>query len=154
VIVKSESENRISTTTRWETMGYACDLLDGPCQGLVPSDVTSTCWRSARFMMEHHIGALRVCVTEKWSHPGRSGDIRNRVVAVGALPAPTRRSDVMTPNTRAFEATRQGKNARSSARVRVSSPAPSAKERVEGCLAARYLSIVRPKRKSTQARRL
>jgi len=58
---------------------------------------------AARFMMEHHIGALPVLRNGELAGIFSERDIMNRVVAVGRNPAYTAVSEVMTPNPRAVD---------------------------------------------------
>lgn len=66
-------------------------------------DAGRTVLEAARFMMEHHIGALPVLRNGELAGIFSERDIMNRVVAVGRNPAYTAVSEVMTPNPRAVD---------------------------------------------------
>ena len=57
-----------------------------------------TVLEAARFMLEHHIGALPVLRNGELVGIFSERDIMNRVVAVGRMPGTTKVSEVMTAN--------------------------------------------------------
>ncbi|HVO80119.1 MAG TPA: CBS domain-containing protein [Terriglobales bacterium] len=59
-----------------------------------------TVLEAARFMMEHHIGALPVMRNGELVGIFSERDVMNRVVALGRLPGTARISEVMTANPR------------------------------------------------------
>ena len=64
-------------------------------------DANSTVLEAARFMMEHHIGALPVLRDGEIVGIFSERDVMNRVVAVGRTPGHTAVSEVMTASPRA-----------------------------------------------------
>ena len=60
-----------------------------------------TVLEAARFMLEHHIGALPVLRNGELVGIFSERDIMNRVVAVGRMPGTTKVSEVMTANPKA-----------------------------------------------------
>jgi CBS domain-containing protein len=67
-------------------------------------DAASTVLEAARFMMEHHIGALPVMRNGELAGIFSERDIMNRVVAAGRTPGTTPVAEVMTANPRAVPA--------------------------------------------------
>ncbi len=67
-------------------------------------DVSRTVLEAARFMMEHHIGAVGVMRNGELTGILSERDIMNRVVAMGRNPGTTAVSEVMTPNPRSVPA--------------------------------------------------
>ena len=67
-------------------------------------EITRTVLESARFMMEHNIGAVPVLRNGELAGILSERDIMNRVVAVGRTPGTTAVSEVMTANPRAVPA--------------------------------------------------
>jgi CBS domain-containing protein len=61
-------------------------------------DAERTVLEAARFMMEHHIGALPVLRNGELVGIFSERDVMNRVVAVGRMPGTTKVSEVMTAN--------------------------------------------------------
>jgi len=64
-------------------------------------DANSTVLEAARFMMEHHIGALPVLRDGEIVGIFSERDVMNRVVALGRSPGTTKISEVMTANPKA-----------------------------------------------------
>jgi CBS domain-containing protein len=64
-------------------------------------DAERTVLEAARFMMEHHIGALPVLRNGELVGIFSERDVMNRVVAVGRMPGTTKVSEVMTANPKA-----------------------------------------------------
>ncbi len=67
-------------------------------------EVSRTVLDAARYMMEHHIGAVAVMRNGELTGILSERDIMNRVVAVGRNPGTTAISEVMTPKPRAVAA--------------------------------------------------
>jgi len=61
-------------------------------------EADKTVLEAARFMMEHHIGALPVLRNGELAGIFSERDIMNRVVALGRMPGTTKVSEVMTAN--------------------------------------------------------
>lgn len=77
-------------------MAQAYDLVKDRKVYSIEAD--RTVLEAARFMMEHHIGALPVLRNGELVGIFSERDVMNRVVAVGRLPGTTKISEVMTPN--------------------------------------------------------
>jgi CBS domain-containing protein len=77
-------------------MAQAYDLVKDRRVYSIEAD--RTVLEAARFMMEHHIGALPVLRNGELVGIFSERDVMNRVVALGRLPGTTRISEVMTAN--------------------------------------------------------
>jgi CBS domain-containing protein len=79
-------------------MAQAYDLVKD--RRIYSIEADRTVLEAARFMMEHHIGALPVLRNGELVGIFSERDVMNRVVAVGRLPGTTKISEVMTANPR------------------------------------------------------
>ncbi|MBZ5707384.1 MAG: CBS domain-containing protein [Acidobacteriia bacterium] len=77
-------------------MAQAYDLVKDRRVYSIEAD--RTVLEAARFMMEHHIGALPVLRNGELAGIFSERDVMNRVVALGRLPGTTKISEVMTAN--------------------------------------------------------
>ena len=77
-------------------MAQAYDLVKDRKVYSIEAD--RTVLEAARFMMEHHIGALPVLRNGELVGIFSERDVMNRVVALGRLPGTTKISEVMTAN--------------------------------------------------------
>ncbi len=71
---------------------------------VLTTDADNTVLEAARFMMEHHIGAVPVMRNGELVGIFSERDIMNRVVAAGRAPGTTKVSEVMTSNPKAVAA--------------------------------------------------
>jgi CBS domain-containing protein len=81
-------------------MGQVYDIVKD--RRVYSIDADNTVLEAARFMMEHHIGALPVLRNGEIVGIFSERDIMNRVVALGRMPGTTKVSEVMTANPKAI----------------------------------------------------
>jgi len=91
-----------------------------------------TVLEAARFMLEHHIGALPVLRNGELVGIFSERDIMNRVVAVGRMPGTTKVSEVMTANPKAVSVQETVENCLSLMREFGVRHLPHRRQRTEG----------------------